>query len=211
MFYHIVYHTCIRFFDLTKCFFIIPLGTASEHQRLLKPLKIGTMPQMTKEQSLEALYSAVSAWDGGSGVWPQMSLADRIDAIQNFMVDLKKKREDIVNVLMYEIGKNKLHAEAEFDRTMQFIDKTIEYIQHSFEFGNARWDASNGDTRLFTSRAAIGIVLCLGPYNYPMNETYATLIPALLMGNVAILKIRRRTSSFINDRSFRKSFACWSN
>jgi len=39
------------------------------------------------------------------------------------------------------------------------------------------------------SRAAIGIVLCLGPYNYPLNETYATLIPALLMGNVVILKI----------------------
>lgn len=144
---------------------------------------------MTKEQSLEALDSATAAWDGGSGVWPQLSLADRIDAIQNFMVDLKKKREDIVTVLMYEIGKNKPDAEAEFDRTMLFIDKTIEYIQHSFEFGNARWDDSNGETRLFTSRAAIGIVLCLGPYNYPMNETYATLIPALLMGNVAILKI----------------------
>ena len=144
---------------------------------------------MTKEQSLEALDSATAAWDGGSGVWPQLSLADRIEAIQNFMVDLKKKREDIVTVLMYEIGKNKPDAEAEFDRTMLFIDKTIEYIQHSFEFGNARWDDSNGETRLFTSRAAIGIVLCLGPYNYPMNETYATLIPALLMGNVAILKV----------------------
>lgn len=32
-------------------------------------------------------------------------------------------------------------------------------------------------------------MLCLGPYNYPLNETYATLIPALLMGNVCILKI----------------------
>jgi glyceraldehyde-3-phosphate dehydrogenase (NADP+) len=25
--------------------------------------------------------------------------------------------------------------------------------------------------------------------NYPLNETYATLIPALLMGNVAIMKV----------------------
>lgn len=38
-------------------------------------------------------------------------------------------------------------------------------------------------------RAAIGVMLCLGPFNYPLNETYATLIPALLMGNVAIMKI----------------------
>jgi acyl-CoA reductase-like NAD-dependent aldehyde dehydrogenase len=38
-------------------------------------------------------------------------------------------------------------------------------------------------------RAAIGIMLCLGPFNYPFNETYATMIPALLMGNIVILKL----------------------
>jgi glyceraldehyde-3-phosphate dehydrogenase (NADP+) len=93
---------------------------------------------------------------------------------------------------MYEIGKNRIDAESEFDRTMSFINKTIEYIQKSSgEFGGSRgeWDTSNGLTRLFLSRAAVGIVLCMGPYNYPLNETYATLIPALLMGNVVILKL----------------------
>ena len=79
-------------------------------------------------------------------------------------------------------------TEAEFDRTMQFCEKTIDYIKNSNEFGSG-WDSSNGATRLFLSRAAIGVVLCLGPYNYPLNETYATLIPALLMGNVAVLKL----------------------
>ena len=167
-----------------------PEGTDTEHQRLLSQVKIGSMPQMTKEQSLQALSSAVNAWNGGQGAWPQLSLAERINAIQNFMKELKYKREDIVNVLMYEIGKNRSDAEAEFDRTMQFAEKTIEYIQSSHEFGNnGKWDTSNGSTRLFLSRAAVGIVLCLGPYNYPLNETYATLIPALLMGNIAILKI----------------------
>jgi glyceraldehyde-3-phosphate dehydrogenase (NADP+) len=38
-------------------------------------------------------------------------------------------------------------------------------------------------------RSAIGLVLCLGPFNYPFNETYAALIPALLAGNVVIMKI----------------------
>ena len=146
------------------------------------------MPQMTKEQALQALNSAVQAWNGGSGTWPQMSLAERIEAIKKFMSELKHKREAIVTILMYEIGKNRSDAESEFDRTVQFCDKTIEYIQNSNEFGSG-WDASNGSTRLFLSRAAIGIVLCLGPFNYPLNETYATLIPALLMGNVVILKI----------------------
>ena len=29
----------------------------------------------------------------------------------------------------------------------------------------------------------------VAPFNYPLNEMYAILIPALLMGNVAVLKL----------------------
>src|SRR5690606_23500727 len=32
----------------------------------------------------------------------------------------------------------------------------------------------------------LGVVCCLGPYNYPFNETFAVLILALIMGNTAI-------------------------
>jgi glyceraldehyde-3-phosphate dehydrogenase (NADP+) len=35
-------------------------------------------------------------------------------------------------------------------------------------------------------RSPLG-VLCLGPYNYPLNETFTLLIPALIMGNPVIL------------------------
>jgi len=38
-------------------------------------------------------------------------------------------------------------------------------------------------------RAPLGVMMNLGPSNYPFNETYATLIPALLMGNSVVMKI----------------------
>ena len=34
----------------------------------------------------------------------------------------------------------------------------------------------------------MGVVLCMGPFNYPLNETFTTLMPALVMGNTVILK-----------------------
>jgi glyceraldehyde-3-phosphate dehydrogenase (NADP+) len=37
-------------------------------------------------------------------------------------------------------------------------------------------------------RGPLGVVLCLGPYNYPLNETFTLLIPALIMGNAVIFK-----------------------
>lgn len=73
------------------------------------------------------------------------------------------------------------------------LTQVIQVIQTELDFGGASWQAqgSSAASSLFTfvRRAALGIVLVLGPYNYPLNETYATLIPALLMGNVCILKI----------------------
>jgi acyl-CoA reductase-like NAD-dependent aldehyde dehydrogenase len=37
-------------------------------------------------------------------------------------------------------------------------------------------------------RSPLGVVLCMGPFNYPLNETFTTLIPALIMGNVVCFK-----------------------
>ena len=150
------------------------------------------MPQMTSDHALRALRSAVAAWDGGSGAWPQTSASGRIDAVRIFLSELATRREEIVVSLMYEIGKNRPDAESEFDRTVQFAERAARHVETSGDFGGGGWDASSSDggrTRLFLSRAAVGVVLCAGPYNYPLNETYAALIPALLMGNVIVLKL----------------------
>jgi Aldehyde dehydrogenase family len=63
----------------------------------------------------------------------------------------------------------------------------ISEIQNDPEF-NSEWETI-GVTRAFVRRAAIGIIMCLGPYNYPLNETWAMVFAALLAGNVLILKI----------------------
>ena len=161
----------------------------AETCQALQPVVIGQSPQFSTEQSLEVLGAAREAWNGGSGEWPQMSLKSRIEAIEHFVRELSKQREAIVTVLMWEIGKNRKDAEAEFDRTVVFIREVIAAIRmpDAAEY-NDEWQHV-GPTRAFVRRAAIGIIMCLGPYNYPLNETYATLIPALLMGNVAIMKI----------------------
>jgi glyceraldehyde-3-phosphate dehydrogenase (NADP+) len=153
----------------------------------LRQVEIGQMPQFGTNQALQVLEQAELAWKGGGGVWTQLSLAERCKAMERFLVELSKKREEIVHALMWEIGKNLPDAQAEFDRTVQFCEQVIDTIRTDAEFVGG-W-TTMGSTTAWVRRAAIGIILCLGPYNYPLNETYATLIPALLMGNIVILKI----------------------
>jgi len=103
----------------------------------------------------------------------------------------------MVQALMWEIGKNRIDAEAEFDRTIAFGRSVIEVVRglNNDDDGVAddeftgSWQKYNGSVMAYIRRAAIGIVLCLGPMNYPLNETYATLIPAMLMGNIVLMKI----------------------
>lgn len=169
---------------------------------------IGHMPQMTTEQSKQVLHNAILGWNNGRGLWSQKSLVERIKHVELFVEELKKLRDEIAHVLMWEIGKTSKDAISEVDRTIQFIQQTIETIRTHPEFNPSATFTAISSSRIFARRNGVGIVLCLGPYNYPLNETYAALIPALLMGNIAILKIPTigGLSHILTFKAFQKSF-----
>jgi len=76
--------------------------------------------------------------------------------------------------------------EKEFDRTIAYIVATIEALKE-LDNNGSRFVVAEG-TIGQVRRTPLGVVLCMGPYNYPLNETFATLIPALIMGNTVLLK-----------------------
>lgn len=149
--------------------------------------KIGRLAALTEKESVEAVEAAAKAWDKGCGAWPQTSLQGRIDAIESFVKTLAAKREEIIDVLMWEICKNTGDATSEYDRTMKFIASIIDVIKKEIAAGDS-WQTVSG-VMAKVRRGPIGVMLALGPFNYPFNETYATLIPALLMGNTVVMKI----------------------
>ena len=151
-----------------------------------KPTLIGTIPQLGEAEALEALKSAEKAYDKGQGLWPTMKVADRIACMETFVELMKTKREEVVKLLMWEIGKNLPDSEKEFDRTVDYIYDTIEAYKQ-IDRDSAKFEKNSG-VYAHIRRGPLGVVLCLGPYNYPLNETFTLLIPALIMGNTVIFK-----------------------
>mmetsp|Transcript_53922 Transcript_53922/g.107180 ORF Transcript_53922/g.107180 Transcript_53922/m.107180 type:complete len:245 (-) Transcript_53922:87-821(-) len=151
---------------------------------------IGKLPRMTADDAKAAVEAAALAWDHGQGKWPQMSLAARIAAIEALVAELAHVRDDIVKVLMWEIGKNSDDAAKEFDRTMTFVAAAIKALRSDPSVGNPyqEWTDVSG-VAVRVRRGPIGVMLALAPFNYPLNEMYAMLIPSLLMGNTAVLKL----------------------
>ena len=168
----------------TSCVFS-PIYTENSEGKLA-PTFLGNIPNLGKKEALNALEAAVNAYDKGRGEWATLKIEERIACVDKFAKMMLETRDEVVKLLMWEIGKPYAESCNEFDRTIEYIEDTIlalremdtkasEVKEHSGILAQVR-------------RAPLGVVLCLSPYNYPLNETFCLLIPALMMGNTTVFK-----------------------
>jgi len=147
---------------------------------------IGSFPLLAEDQALESLDAACRAYDHGRGSWPTLPVEERIRHVEAFTFRMQEQRDEIVKLLMWEIGKTLSDSEKEFDRTIEYIRNTIGALK-DLDRLSSRFVIEQGVIGQIR-RSPLGVTLCMGPFNYPLNETFATLIPALIMGNTVIFK-----------------------
>ncbi|MBL8681433.1 MAG: NADP-dependent glyceraldehyde-3-phosphate dehydrogenase [Myxococcales bacterium] len=155
----------------------------------IAPALVGRTAKLDEAAARAAVTAASRAWDHGRGPWPSARVADRIAAMSKFNDRMRKEREHVVRLLMWEIGKTRKDAETEFDRTVQYTQDTIEAVKE-LDRTSSRFQLAEGFIGQIR-RSPLGVVLCMGPFNYPLNETYTTLVPALIMGNTVVSKLPR--------------------
>lgn len=152
----------------------------------LKRKLIGTYPVCTEKEANEALEAAVKAYNNGRGQWPTMSVAQRIECVEKFVKRMLEQKEMVAKLIMWEIGKSWSDSVKEFDRTVEYIYATIDALK-DLDRDSSRFTIEQGIAAQIR-RSPLGVVLCMGPFNYPLNETFTTLIPAIIMGNTLLFK-----------------------
>jgi glyceraldehyde-3-phosphate dehydrogenase (NADP+) len=135
---------------------------------------------------MEALDAATKAYDSGRAEWPTMSVAERIKCVEDFTFKMLEQRDKVIKLIMWEIGKSIADSTKEFDRTVEYINLTIDALK-DIDRESSRFSIEQGIVAQ-ARRSPLGVVLCMGPFNYPLNETFTTLIPALIMGNTILFK-----------------------
>ncbi|HAO51540.1 MAG TPA: NADP-dependent glyceraldehyde-3-phosphate dehydrogenase [Runella sp.] len=148
---------------------------------------LGSIPRTSPKEALEALDAAVNAYNNGLGEWPTMTVGERINCMQKFVYLMIQQRDLVIKLLMWEIGKTLADATKEFDRTVDYINDTIDALK-DLDRESSRFQEAEG-TIAQIRRAPLGVVLSMGPFNYPLNEIFTTLIPALIMGNTILFKL----------------------
>ena len=169
--------------DVTEIYSPICIPTENGLERKL----LGTVPNISPQDAMDVLEASVKAYDNGLGEWPTMSVEGRIKCMQKFVYLMIQKRELVIKLLMWEIGKTLPDSTKEFDRTVDYINQTIDALK-DIDRESSRFQQAEG-TIAQIRRAPLGVVLSMGPFNYPLNEIFTTLIPALIMGNTILFKL----------------------
>ncbi|KAI0071926.1 aldehyde dehydrogenase [Panus rudis PR-1116 ss-1] len=168
--------------------------------------RISEFARCNEEIAMKALNAAHKAWSNGRGEWPSMSMQERAKRMSAFLEDFKKIKDQLAELLMWDICKSKKDATDEVERTIDYIQDTITHAL-DLDKSESQFTIQSG-VAAQVKRLPIGVVLASGPFNYPLNECYTTFIPALITGNTVILRIPRNgaTPHFPTLPLFQKHF-----
>ena len=123
-------------------------------------------------------------------LWEATPLHQRVK-VMHLTADWIRHMEDYcTSLLMREIGKTTGDAKSEIVRTADLIDYIADEV---ISLRGETLDSDNfpgfekGRTAI-VEWVAHGVVVCIAPFNYPVNLSASKIVPALLMGNTVVFK-----------------------
>ena len=129
------------------------------------------------EAALEAARAAFPAWSA-------RPLAERGGLVRALGAQLRARREAIAATMTAEMGKLRREALAELDKCASACDY---YAAHAQEYLREEPVPTEAVKSVVTYEP-IGCVFAIMPWNFPIWQVFRFLAPALMAGNVALLK-----------------------
>lgn len=116
--------------------------------------------------------------------WSQRSLESRGEVLRAVGAALRRRREDVQRTITAEMGKLRKEALAEVDKCADACDY---YAGHAAGYLADQAIATEGRAS-YVRYEPLGCVLAVMPWNFPFWQVFRFLAPALMAGNVAVLK-----------------------
>lgn len=148
--------------------------------------EIGSVPAMSKEDvdlAIEMAHKAQKAWRN-------VTIDERAEILYKTACILVRQKEELAELMMREIAKDRKSCESEVERTADFIRFTADTAKNiSGESipGDSFPGVKNNKISI-VQREPLGVVLAISPFNYPVNLAASKIAPGLMAGNAIVLK-----------------------
>ncbi|GAB6168936.1 NADP-dependent glyceraldehyde-3-phosphate dehydrogenase [Clostridium carnis] len=147
---------------------------------------VGKVPAMTKEEVDFAIKSASDAQKS----WKNVPVNERAEILYKAADILVERIEELSDIMIREIAKDRKSAESEILRTADYIRFTADTAKN-ISGESIPGDSFPGFKRnkiSVVTREPLGVVLAISPFNYPINLSASKIAPALVAGNSVVLK-----------------------
>lgn len=147
---------------------------------------VGRVPAMTREEVDAAVQNTVE----NRKRWAETPVYERANIFHKAATILEQRTEEIAELLIREIAKDRKSAVAEVQRTADFLRYTAD-VGKSLEGQALSGENFPGGSRRkmsYVTRVPLGTVLAISPFNYPVNLSMSKIAPALIGGNAVVLK-----------------------
>ncbi len=116
--------------------------------------------------------------------WREWTLLERYQLLQRYGACLKAEKETLATLITTEMGKPLWEARLEVTAMLNKID--ISYQAYQTRCADFQHDLGQG--RLNVRHVPHGVLVVMGPFNFPGHLPNGHLVPALLAGNTVVFK-----------------------
>lgn len=146
---------------------------------------IDSFPKASEEDARRCLEAARR----GAEKWGALSMRERADILSRCVDAVAERAQELSTLMCRETGRLYGQCVYEVNCTIRQFRDYIEYAKHMTGKSYQDMDAPNRlGSFAFTVREPLGVVVCITPFNYPLEILTFKLAPALLMGNAVVVK-----------------------
>lgn len=161
---------------------------AKEYSERLSPYD-GRVVSRAAVCSAEDADQALLIAQKASKIAKKVPLHQRCSWLNDVASKLREQREAFAKVLCDEVGKPISYAQIEVDRCIETITLSAETMRTMHgETINTDAMPSGRAAHAYWRREAVGVVVAITPFNFPLNLVAHKLAPALVAGNSVVLK-----------------------
>lgn len=138
---------------------------------------IAAVPAGTAEEAQQAIMAARAAFAG----WAALTVPERADYLDRIAAGLKARTDELATVIAREVG-----MPLKLARTVQVGGPVWNWANFARVARAFEWEKRVGNSLVL--REPIGVVGCITPWNFPLNQISLKVAPALAAGCTVVLK-----------------------
>lgn len=118
--------------------------------------------------------------------WARSSVEERRQVIEKAMEYMNEHKEEIVRLISRETGGTILKANVEHHLAMEVMAEALNYVH---EVGTVREVPGGPEGKINKIyRLPLGVISSISPFNFPVNLSLRTIVPAIALGNAVVHK-----------------------